>query len=88
MKSIKIKCEINYEVKDGKLISQLIPTLPVDFDFSELNKFLIELALHNRYKPNIVTKEEEIEALKKITDMLLVYIEDEYLMKMGELNEK
>ena len=68
MKNIQIPCTINYEIKDGQVISQLIPKLPENFDFN----LLIELL--DKYKPTEVNKSDEIEALKKITDMLLIYI--------------
>jgi hypothetical protein len=67
-KSLKINCVINYELKEGKIISHLIPNLPENFDFNLLEDIL------KIYNPTEVIKEEEVAALKRITDMLLLYI--------------
>jgi hypothetical protein len=79
MKNIQIQCVINYEIKDGKITSQLIPQLAETFDFNSLEEILKE------YRPIIVSKEEEIEALKKITDMLLIHIEDKILWQKEKI---
>lgn len=79
MKNIQIQCVINYEIKDSKITSQLIPQLPETFDFNSLEEILKE------YRPIIVSKEEEIEALKKITDMLLIHIEDKILWQKEKI---
>ena len=68
MKNIQIPCVIKYEIKDGKINSQLVLNLPKTFDFNKLKEIL------NDYEPTIVTREEEIEILKKITDMLLMLL--------------
>lgn len=67
MEKLEIECIIKYEIKEGKIVTQLIPTLDEYFDCTSFRKII------HTHTPTLITKEEEIEALKKVTDMLLIH---------------